>query len=45
MRIVNIPLQGHNTTIYARPYYVYSDGKEEIVVYGDAFTQTFAGLE
>lgn len=45
VRIINIPPQGHNTTIYARPYYVYSDGKEEIVVYGDAFTQTFAGLE
>lgn len=45
VRIINIPSQGHNTTIYARPYYIYSDGKEEIVVYGDACSQTFAGLE
>lgn len=45
VRIINIPTQGRNTTIHARPYYIYSDGKEEIVVYGDAVTQTFAGLE
>lgn len=44
VRIVNIPDQGKNTIIYARPYYVYSDGKEEIVVYGDTVYQTFNGL-
>ena len=45
VRIVNIPTQGRNTTIYARPYYIYSDGTEEIVVYGDAVTRTFASME
>lgn len=45
VRIINIPEQGRNTTIYARPYYIYSDGTEEIVVYGDTYTQTFAAVE
>lgn len=45
VRIINIPSQGYNTVIYARPYYIYSDGKEEFVVYGDAVSRTFAGLE
>ena len=44
VRIINIPTQGRNTVIQARPYYVYSDGKEEIVVYGDVVSQTFNGL-
>lgn len=44
VRIINIPAQGRNTVIQARPYYVYSDGKEEIVVYGDVVSQTFNGL-
>ena len=44
VRIVNIPEQGKNTRIQARPYYIYSDGKEEIVVYGDEVSQTFNGL-
>ncbi len=44
VRIINIPTQGKNTLIYARPYYVYSDGKEEIVVYGDVVSQTFNNL-
>lgn len=44
VRIINIPAVGKNTTIYARPYYIYSDGKEEIVVYGDTFTQTYNNL-
>jgi hypothetical protein len=35
VRIINIPDKGKNTLIQARPYYVYSDGKEEIVVYGE----------
>lgn len=35
VRIVNIPEKGKNALIQARPYYVYSDGKEEIVVYGE----------
>lgn len=41
VRIVNIPAQGLNTVISARPYYVYSDGKEEIVVYGETVSSTY----
>ena len=45
VRIINIPDQGKNTLIEARPYYVYSDGKEEIVVYGETIvSQTYNGL-
>lgn len=44
IRIVNIPAQGKDTLIQARPYYVYSDGKEEIVVYGETVSQTYNGL-
>lgn len=44
VRIVNIPEQGKNTLIQARPYYVYSDGKEEIVVYGEIVSATYNGL-
>ena len=45
VRIINIPDQGKNTLIQARPYYVYSDGKEEIVVYGEIIVgQTYNGL-
>lgn len=44
VRIINIPTQGRNTTIMARPYYIYSDGTEEIVVYGETVSQTFNGL-
>lgn len=40
-RIVNIPEKGKNTVISARPYYVYSDGKEEIVVYGEMVSRTY----
>lgn len=44
VRIINIPSQGRNTLIQARPYYVYSDGKEEIVIYGETVGQTYNGL-
>lgn len=40
-RILNIPEQGRNTVISARPYYIYSDGKEQIVVYGEAVSCTY----
>lgn len=43
-RILNIPDKGKNTVIYARPYYVYSDGKEEIVVYGETVSATYNQL-
>lgn len=44
VRIVNIPSQGKNTLIHARPYYVYSDGKEEVVVYGETVARTYNEL-
>lgn len=44
VRIVNIPVQGRNTLIQARPYYVYSDGTEQIVVYGETVSTTYNEL-
>lgn len=44
VRIINIPEIGWNTVISARPYYIYSDGNQDIVVYGDAVSQTYNGL-
>lgn len=44
VRILNIPHQQRNTIIYARPYYVYSDGNTEVVVYGDVVSQTYNRL-
>ena len=44
VRIIHIPLQGRDTPIYARPYYVYSDGSNEIVVYGDTVSRSFNEL-
>lgn len=44
VRIVNIPDKGKNTLISARPYYIYSDGKEEIVVYGETVARSYNQL-
>lgn len=44
VRIINIPAQGKNTVVSARPYYVYSDGKQQIVVYGEVVSQTYNAL-
>ena len=44
VRILNVPAQGQNTLIQARPYYIYSDGKEEIVVYGEIVSTTYNEL-
>ena len=44
VRIIHIPQQGMDTTIFARPYYVYSNGDEEIVVYGETVSRTFNEL-
>ena len=45
VRIINIPTNKRDVIIWARPYYIYSDGKNEIVVYGDAVCRSFASLE
>lgn len=44
VRIINIPQQGRDTTIFARPYYVYSDGTTECVVYGETVSRAFNEL-
>lgn len=35
VRVVNVPLANTTTQIYARPYYVFIQNGEEVVVYGD----------
>ena len=41
VRIMNIPTNKRDIVITARPYYIYSDGKEEIVVYGKTVARTY----
>lgn len=41
VRIINIPENGKDIKIYARPYYVYEKDGEEIVVYGDTVSQSY----
>ena len=41
-RIINIPEAGKNTTISARPYYVFEKDGENVVVYGDIVADTYA---
>ncbi len=41
-RIVNIPDAGLNTEVYARPYYVFEKDGEEIVIYDDIASESYA---
>ena len=41
VRLTNIPLYHDQTPIYARPYYVYLFNGEEVVVYGDVYSQSY----
>ena len=41
VRITNIPTYHDQTPIYARPYYVYLFNGEEVVVYGDVYSQSY----
>ena len=44
VRIVNIPAEHADDTIYARPYFIYEDAEgEQIVVYDDVFSSTYNG--
>ncbi|MBR5524161.1 MAG: carbohydrate binding domain-containing protein [Clostridia bacterium] len=36
VRVINIPTTAAGVTIYARPYYVYNNGAEDVVVYATA---------
>ena len=40
-RIINIPEAGKNTTIYARPYYVFEKNGEMVVVYDDIVAKSY----
>ncbi len=42
VRILDIPERHQGTEIYARPYYVYVENGQEIVVYGDIKSNTYA---
>jgi hypothetical protein len=35
VRVCDIPDRHIGTSIYARPYYVYKDGEEEVTIYGE----------
>ena len=41
VRITNIPLHHDQTLLYARPYYVYLFNDEEVIVYGDVYSQSY----
>jgi hypothetical protein len=41
VRVVNVPAANSDTLIYARPYYVFSKGGKEIVVYGDIVSRSY----
>ena len=41
IRIVNIPEDGKDTVVTARPYYVCEVDGEEIIIYGDAVSKTY----
>ena len=41
VRVTNIPRGHEQTLIYARPYYVYLFNGEEVVVYGDIYSQSY----
>ena len=45
VRILRIPESERDTVISARPYYVYTDGETETVVYGDVVTRTYNQLD
>ena len=42
VRILDIPEKHQGTTIYARPYYVYKEDGQEVVVYGSIKSETYA---
>ncbi len=42
VRILDIPQNHIGTSIYARPYYVYTENGEEVIVYGDIKSNTYA---
>ena len=42
VRIINIPVEQANTTIYARPYCIYENTEgEQIVIYADVVSDTY----
>ena len=41
VRVINIPLSHKDTTIYARPYYVFEKDKKEVVVYGSIYSRSY----
>ena len=41
VRIINIPNNGLDTNIYARPYYIYEAGDEEVIVYGSVMFNNY----
>lgn len=43
-RIVNIPDAGLNTEVYARAYYVFEKDGEEIVIYDDIVSESYADV-
>ena len=43
VRVTNVPAAHADTPIYARPYYVFEQDGEEIVVYGDVYARSYNG--
>ena len=45
VRIINIPDSGAATTIYARPYYTYVMDGQQVTIYGDIVSSSYADVE
>ena len=43
-RIVNIPAAGQTTEVYARAYYVFEKDGEQIVIYDDVVSESYADV-
>lgn len=41
VRVIDIPVSHKNTLIYARPYYVFEQDGEEVIVYGDVYSRAY----
>ena len=45
VRIINVPESAKGTYISARPYFIYKDGGEEMVVYGPVSTESYNSID
>ena len=44
VRVINIPATATGVMIYARPYYVYNNGSEDVVVYSATYSESYDSI-